>query len=718
MTAAGLIILFAPLQQPVAIFLTVLAIILVTPLIFNRLKIPYIVGMIIAGMAVGPYGFDLLERDASFQIFGEVGILYLMFLAGVEIDMFHLRQNMKRGIIFGLITFAIPMCFGLLSARLLMGCGWLTAVLIASMFASHTLISYPIISRFGLTNKRSAVISVCGTIVAVLLALIALAEVADIKTHGRMDALSVAWLLGRTIVFAAIYGITVPWLTKWFFRNYNESVSQFIYVLCMVFCGSMAAQAIGLEGILGAFYSGLILNRFIPQRSALMGRIEFVGNAIFIPYFLIGVGMLLNVSAIVSSTTVLWMAVAMTVPALAGKWLAAFIAQKLWRMTGTGRRLMFGLTSGKAAATIAATMVGFHYGILDADIMNAAVVMILVCCTVASLVTERASKELRIRLAEETLQAESCNATNNARQLVAVANPITAESLMKLLILMRPAECTHPITALFVRNTDDERRSATGKQALDTAVRAATAVDIRVDEVERYDMNVVAGMVNVLKERHCSDMMIGLHRRSNIVDSFFGSMTEQLLSQTNRMVMMSRVFVPVNTLGRIVVIVPRKGEYETGFSMWVDRVCRLGSQLSCEVVFMTYGDTIPYLKGAIRNGRYQVRHRFSEMESWDDFITLSGHIRQDDLMVVIGARRTSISFNQDLEALPLFLSKYFSQHNLLIIYPEQFGEEASMPPAIDSLSQAISSSPTPALLWTGRWSRLRRKRKNDKRTDL
>ncbi len=702
-----------PLRQPVAIFLLVLVIILFTPLLFRRLKIPHIVGMIVAGMIIGPYGFNILARDASFEIFGQVGILYLMFLAGVEIDMFHLKQNSRKGIIFGLITFIIPMFGGMLLTHYILGTSWLTSVLIASMYASHTLISYPIATRFGLTNSRPVVIAICGTVVAVFLALVVLAEVVNIKIDGVLEISRVAILLLQLALFCGTLWYLVPIVTRWFFRKFDDNVTQFIYVMAMVFVASLLAQIIGVEPILGAFLAGLVLNRFIPSRSSLMNRIEFVGNAIFIPYFLIGVGMLINISVILKGWNVIWVASNMIVVALLCKWIVAYICQKLFKMSVTDRKLLFGLSSGKAAATIAATMVGYEYGLLSEDIMNGAVIMILACCAVASIATERAAIKMRMNIADEEFKNDTNKKSEFARQLVAVANPITAEGLMKLAIYMRHAKNKIPITALFIRNNDDNAIRSMGQTALSSAVQTASAVDIKVEDIERYDMNIVSGLSNILKERNCSDIIIGLHRKSNIVDSFFGSMTEQLLQRTNKMIIMSRCFIPVNTVSRIVVVVPHKAEYETGFHQWVTRIGNLATQTGCRVIFITYKETIPYIQGVLFQDKYNIRHEYREMESWDDFITISNRIQDDDLLIVIGARRTSISFSSDMEALPSFISRYFSRHNILIIYPEQFGSDAEMPTPIDSLNASISSTPY-ALRWKVAWSEFAKKVRNRK----
>lgn len=687
-----------PLQQPVAIFLLVLVIILLSPIVFKALKIPHIVGMIIAGVAVGPHGLNLLARDASFEIFGQVGILYLMFLAAVEIDMFNLKQNARKGLWFGLLTFAIPMAAGILTSVAALGVGWLSAALIASMYASHTLISYPIITRFGLQNSKSVVIAVSATIVAVMLALVVLAEVVAIKTEGSFQWADITRLLLLMTAYAIAVGFSFPWLTRWFFRKVADNVTQFIYVLAMVFVASLLAQLIGLEPILGAFYAGLVLNRFIPSRSSLMNRIEFVGNAIFIPYFLIGVGMLIDVSVIFGGLGVIRTALIMTFTALGCKWIAALMAQKAFGMSADGRRILFGLTSGKAAATIAAVMVGYSNGLIDEDIMNGAVLMILACCAVASITTENAARNRRIHIQDSEMKPGNQGSVRAARQLVAVANPITAEGIMKLAILMRHPSNRMPITALFVRNNDDAANRAVGLNALAEAAKAAASVDLKVNDVERYDINIVSGIINVAKEREANDIVIGLHRKSNIVDTFYGSLIEGLLGATNKMVIMSRCFIPVNTVRSIMAIVPPKAEYETGFRNWVGRLGNLASQLGCRVSFLADNATIPYIQGVISSEGYNIRHHYETFRSWDDFLIFSNLIVDDDLMVVVGARRTSISYSSELAQLPSFLGKYFKRQNLVVIYPEQFGDAVEMPAPIDPLSQAPSTAPSALLL--------------------
>ncbi|MDE6769956.1 MAG: cation:proton antiporter, partial [Muribaculaceae bacterium] len=421
--------------------------------------------------------------------------------------------------------------------------------------------------------------------------------------------------------------------------------------------------------------AGLILNRFIPDRSGLMGRIKFVGNAIFIPYFLIGVGMLINVHVIFKSWQVGWVAVNMVAVAMASKWIAAFLGARLFGMGRTDRSIMFGLTSGKAAATIAATMIGYQHGLLNEDMMNGAVLMILVCCIVSTVTTQEAGKRLRIERTEEELNTEGVRTPGEyARQLVAVANPVTAEGLMRMALLMRNRNNQNEVTALFVRNSDDARLLATGRNALRMAVAAAQAVDIDVKDIERYDVNVVAGVINEAKQNRATDIMIGMHRKANVVDSFYGAMIEQLIQNTHKMIIMSRCYIPVDTIYKLVVLAPDKAEYETGFQTWVERVGNLSSQLACKVIFMSSATTCEFIRNVLEDEKFSIRQEYRIMQSWDDFIVESGEIGEEDLFIIIGARKDSISYTGEFESMPGFLSRNFSRHNMVMIYPSQFGE--------------------------------------------
>lgn len=667
-------------------------------MLLNRLKIPHVIGLIGAGVAVGPYGMNVLARDMSFEVFGQVGILYLMFLAGIEIDMYHLKKNLKRGMMFGMYTFFIPLILGAVASHLFLKLDALTSVLMASMFASHTLIAYPIVSRFGLTKSPAVIIAIAGTIFAVLGSLIVLAGVVGVFREGEFDMWSMGRLLGGLLLYCLGLTYVYPRVTRWFFKHYNDNILQFIYVLAMVFLAAEIAVGIGIEGVFGAFFAGLVLNRYIPGRSPLMSRLEFVGNAIFIPYFLIGVGMLINVKVLTTGWDTLYVAAAMSVIAMATKWLAAYATQRTYHLAGVDRSIMYQLTNAHTAVALAVVMIGYNMGIFDESILNGTVIMILVTCSVSSLGTSRAATRLKLMQMSDDLLVENTRTEHKYNTLIPIANPATASELVDLALMMRtPYSNRGSVYALHVRNDNSASSRAIGRNSLDVAEQAASSVDVRITTIERYDMNFVTGVINTIEERDINEVVIGLHRRTAVIDSFFGDKLTQLLKATNRMVVITRCFIPVNTVTRIVVAVPEKAQFETGFVRWVEAVGNLTRQLGCRVIFCCYPATQKAITIVLRRGGFDIRSEYRMLERWDDFILLANKILDDDLFIVVNARRASVSFTSDMDALPEFLQKYFASNNLIVLYPEQFGEQPAEATMAESMSTDIVSPPSP--LW-------------------
>ncbi len=688
----------AIVTDPVLIFFIVLVIILLAPLLLNKIKVPHIIGMIVAGVIVGPYGVGLLARDASFQIFGQVGILYLMFLAGIEIDMYHLKKNLKKGMTFGTYTFLIPMILGTVTSYYFLHLDWLTSVLLASMYASHTLVAYPIISRFGLTKSSTVIITIAGTIVTVLGALIVLAVCVGIHNDGEFNISEVLMLLLRLVIYSIAVIYLFPRVTRWFFKNYSDSVMQFIFVLAMVFLASCSAGLIGLESVLGAFFAGIVMNRYIPNMSPLMNRIEFVGNAIFIPYFLIGVGMLINVRVIFAGWNTLYVAIMMSVVATVCKWLAAWATQLTYHMSNLDRKMIFGLSNAQAAATLAAVMIGFNIGMFDESILNGTIVMILVTCTISSIVTERAAAKMKMEQLENAESQSDSSSNQNLNTMIAVANPLTVPGLVELAVLFRnPYAKGGHLYAAHIRSDNSAGSKAMGRNSLDLAIQTGASVDREILPIERYDLNFVTGLLNTVEERDISNVIIGMHRKTTVIDSFFGSKIERLLESTHKMVVITRCFIPVSTITRIVVSVPDKAQYEIGFKRWVMAIANLTQQLGCRVIFCCNQEVKPYIRGVLHSERYEIRSEFRDVEEWDDFVLLANRILDDDLFIVVNARRASVSFNPSMDELPGFLQKYFSRNNLIVLYPEQFGEGMITVSAYNPL--ASDGTATAGQLW-------------------
>ncbi|MCM1066742.1 MAG: cation:proton antiporter [Muribaculaceae bacterium] len=685
------------ITQPVQIFFIVLVIILSAPLLLNKLKIPHIIGMIAAGVLIGPYGLNILDSDSSFAIFGQVGLLYLMFLAGLEIDMYHLRLNLRRGLLFGLLTLAIPLALGILTSVYILGLDWTTSMLLGSMYASHTLLSYPVAARFGLTKAPAVLIAIVGTIIAVIGALLVLAATVSIRQEGYFNVSAIALLMLRLAVWVGVLLYLYPRVTRWFFKKYSDKVTQYVFVLVLVFMAACSAQLIGLEPVLGAFFAGLLLNRYVPVGSALMSSIEFVGNALFIPYFLISVGMMINLRVFGDSGT-LSVAAVMLVVAIAGKWLPAYISQKIYGFGSDSREVMFGLTAAHTAVALAVVSVGYRLQMFDERILNSTIAVILVTCAIAPVITASAASKLKVRLLDEEGNDDAMRTTRVNNTLIGVSNPVIAASIVELSVLMRNERGRHNFYALHVRNDNSKTSKAVSRNALDTARRAGAAADVSIESLDRYDLNTVTGVLNAIEERDITEVVLGMHRRATVIDSFFGNKTDQLLRSTNKMVMMARCFIPAGTITRVVVWVPAGAQYETGFSRWVRAVSRLTRQVGCRVIFCCPADIQPLIRGVIYSENYGIRCEFHTTEGWDDFIVMSNRVLDDDLFVVIGARPQSVSYHDEMSELPMFLQRYFANNNLLMIYPEQFGETPVLTSFTDPLGGDIATATSPLVV--------------------
>ena len=666
-----------PVTDPTWIFLLVLLIILFAPILLNKLRIPHIIGMILAGLVIGEHGFNILVRDSSFELFGKVGLYYIMFLAGLEMNMGDFKKNRGKAVMLGLLAFVIPIGIGLVTNMMLLKYSLVTSILLASMYASHTLVAYPIVIRYGVSRHRSVSIAVGGTAVTDTLTLLVLAVVGGLF-KGESGGLFWLWLVVKVIFLGALIMYSFPRIGRWFFRRYDDNVMQFIFVLAMVFLGAGLMEFVGMEGILGAFLAGLVLNRLIPHVSPLMNHLEFVGNALFIPYFLIGVGMLIDIHVIFGQGDALKVAAVMIVVALVGKWIASWLTQKIYKMAPIERELMFGLSNAQAAATLAAVLVGYNIilpngeRLLNEDVLNGTVLLILVTCVVSSFITERAARKIAMCEAhleeERTVEAE--------RILIPVANPDTIEYLMNLSLLIRDTKQKDNLLALNVINDNNtsEGLELRGKRYLEKAAMITASADVPLRQITRYDLNIASGIIHTAKEYEETDVIIGLHRKVNIVDSFFGMLAENLLKGLHREVMIAKFLIPINTIRRIIIAVPPKAEYEAGFQKWVEHFCRMGGTLGCRVHFFANEETTVQLQALVKKKYGQTLTDFSRLDDWGDLLILTGQVNYDHLLVVISARRGSISYDSSFEKLPAQLSKYFSNNSLIVLYPDQLGE--------------------------------------------
>ena len=670
---------YFPITDPTLIFFVVLLMILLSPIIMGRLRIPHIIGMVLAGVIVGKYGLNILERDASFELFGRVGLYYIMFLAGLEMDMEGLKKNRTRVIVFGLLTFLVPFAMTYFMGVSLLSYTPLAALLLSAIMASNTLIAYPIVGRYGLTRHTSSTLSVGSSMMALFMALIVMASIVNsFQGEGGIGF----WVLFVVKFFVYSIGLilVIPRLTRWFLRRYSDAVMQFIFILAVVFLSAALSDAIGLEGIFGAFLSGLILNRFIPRVSPLMNRIEFTGNALFIPYFLIGVGMLINVRLLFQGTHILWVVFCLVLFGTLGKAVAAYLAAGVFRMPRLAGHMMFGLTSAHAAGAIAMVMVGRRLEISPGvylfgdEVLNGIVIMILFTCVISTVVTEWAAQRLRLK---EKKEPELVKTVNDEKILIPVKYPEYADNLVSMATMMRNPKLKRELVALNVVYDDVNmrRNQAEGQQLLEHLRHLASASDVPMTTQVRIAANIANGIKHAFKEFQASEILMGLHFHHNISKGFWGEFTRSLYNGLSRQIIITRIMQPLNTVRRIQVIVPSRAEFEPGFYRWLERLARMTENLECRIIFHGRKETLQLINEYIHNNFASVRAEYVPMKHWNELPDLATKVSKDHLFVIVTARKGTISYKSAMERLPDEVNRYFKGKTLMIIFPDQYGNE-------------------------------------------
>ena len=653
MVLASTIDFTLPLADPVLKFLLILLIILAAPLLLNKLRIPHLLGLIIAGAIIGPHGFNLVLRDSSIILSGTAGLLYIMFLAGLEIDMADFKRNSTKSLAFGMYTFLIPMILGTVVGIWVLQFNVLTSVLLASMFASHTLIAYPIISKLGISKNKAVSITVGGTMITDTLALLVLTIIVGMATGQVNDMF---WIrLGVSIlIFALIVLFGFPFIGRWFFKHVHDNISQYIFVLVMVFLGSFLAQVAGMEAIIGAFLSGLALNRLIPQSSPLMNRVEFVGNAIFIPFFLLGVGMLIDYRT--------------------------FFTQKTFHLSTDQRSVIFGLSNAQAAATLAAVMVGYNVitgtdangepiRLLNESVLNGTILMILVTCTIASFAAQKGAHNI----AAQDISDKEENKKESEHILIPVSNEKTVEELVNLSLAIKSPQNKNGLFALKVidNHHSDEKALKQSRRVLQTAVNTAAATDTRMKDLLRYDLSISNAIASVVKEREITDLVVGLHKEKDIPAAFLGHIVESVLAESSVSTFIYKPAQPISTVRRHLIIIPELAEKEIGFNQIIFRLRNVTQNTGAATVFYGSEATLNALKKLLAKKSGEAS--YIEFNDWDDFLIVFRDIKPDDTMWIILSRKEGLSYAPAMARIPKYLNKYFQANSFVLAYPVQAG---------------------------------------------
>lgn len=676
---------YLPITSPTLIFFVVLFIILIAPIVMGKLRIPHIIGMVLAGIVIGPYGLNILERDSSFELFGRVGLLYIMFLAGIEMDMEGLKKDLGKVTVFGLLTCFVPFILTYLSCVWYLGYPSLASLLLGCIMASNTLVAYPIVVRYGLQRSTVTTLSVGASMLSLLIALVVTAALVGSMSG---DTGTLFWVM--FFVKFVVWCIAMTWLirhmTRWFLRRYSDAVMQYIFVLAVMFISAATCELIGLEGILGAFVSGLVLNRFIPNISPLMNRIEFIGNAIFIPYFLIGVGMLINAGLLLEGGNTILVVACIGIFGTLGKAIAAFLTSFFFHRSVHEGNLMFGMTSAHAAGAIALVMVGVNLEIapgqhlLGDEALNAVVIMILFTCIISTVVTDYASRTIVLKEKSQRKMPEDDGKADDEKILIPVKYPETCDTLLNMAMLMRNEKLSRGLIALNVvyDDLDATYNQQEGQRLLEQIEKKAAAADVQVQTQVRLATNIANGIKHAFKEYDASEIILGQHIHDNSTRRFWGQFAQSLFNGLNRQIIIARCTIPLNTIRVFHVAVPSRAEYEPGFYRWLERVSRMVTRLGCRILFHGRDESLSLIRTFLGNRFPSIRADYAIMQHWNDFKSLASQVEEHQMLVVVTARPGTVSYKSAMERLPDELTTYYKYKNVMIIFPDQYGNHLDL----------------------------------------
>ena len=679
-----------PVSDSVLIFAIVMLIILLAPLLIERLKIPGLVGTILAGAMVGPNGLGLLENDATIDLLGTVGLLYLMFMAGLSIDLNQFDKNRNKSVIFGLISFFVPQVAAIPAGVYLLDFSLPAAILLGSIVGSHTLLAYPIVSRLGIDKQASITMAMGGTIVTDTLSLLILAIVSN-AIAGSAGVLFWAIFAGSVIVYTAAIMLGLPRLARWFFRNIeHQPNTHYIFMVAVLFVAAYMADLVGLAPIIGAFLGGLTLNRLVPQSSTLMSRVQFVGNVFFVPFFLISVGMLVDFRVMAESIEVWKQIVVFSSLVIVGKTLAAKITQLVYGFSAAEGWTMAGISIPQAAATLAVTLVAYDMELLSQNSVNAVVILILVSCILGPFMVEKFGRKLALDQKQKPYNYDEAP----ERILVPLANPETAESLMSIAMMIREKNSGEPLFPLSVTRAVDnaEAKVAESEDLLSHAVLHAAAGEISTTPVTRVDMDISKGILRAIQELRISHIVIGWNGQINTRERIFGTVLDELLKKARQLLIVAKIEFPLNTTQRVFLLVPPLIDREPGFVAALQDIKVMVKEIGADLLVVCSQNNNEAIRYEVEKSEPELEANYIILENWKSLLSDERiYFREgEDLMLLMSIRQGSLSWDRKLERLPRILVQNYPDVNFLAFYPSELGttENAPEPIHLDEISAA------------------------------
>ncbi len=658
-----------PLTDPVMIFGVLLFFILLIPILFGKINIPSIVGLIFSGVLIGPHGINLIDNTNAIELFSTIGLLYIMFIVGLELDINEFKANKNKSFIFGFLTYLVPLVVGYIACRYALDKDFLASLLIANTFATHTLVAYPIINKLGISKNKSVAVTVGATVIADTLALLALAVLMQGK-EGDISVIFFVKMIGLLFLFSLFLFFLVPKISRWVFQKIeSEKYITYVYILFMVFLSGFLAEVVGLEAIIGAFLVGIVLNPLIPQTSAIMHRIEFIGNSIFVPIFLISVGMLLDLGVAFTGTTTIIYASVLAVASILGKWLASEISGLLFKYTKSERFLMFGLTTSRAAATLAIALIGFRHHIIDENLFNATILLILFTCIISSFATQKAGKEIVIA-DNENIETKMGDFAKE-KILVPIANPSHLVHHIEFALLMKDLDSPNPVHLLGVvaNNEEAEMNIVNFRDKLTEVVNSASETDIDVEIITTIDDNPVNGILRTSREIMSNIVVLGWPGKIGRLQKVLGDdKVNRIITNTDKNLFICHLEKHIINHKRIVVVSPPLAEREEGFSIWLSKIIKLSQEISLPVLHIGH----PFTQRVIKRQNVEAeKFSFVEFYDWSKPLSWCNNIREDDMLFLVSAHSGYISHISTLDNLPTRLEKRFVNTSKIVIYPKK-----------------------------------------------
>lgn len=687
-----------PLSEPITIFCLVMLLMLLVPMGMQRLKLPGVVGLILAGLILGPNLLGLLKRDSTFELFGAVGLQYIVFSAGLELDLAGFNKVKVKSGFFGLISFLMPISLGTLAAVYLLGFDLSSAILLGSVFGSHTLLAYPVASRLGLARIETVTVTVGATIVTDVLALLVLAIIAKTK-NGNLDALFWTQLAVGAAIFLGLVLFALPRLAKWFFvKRDADGIEAFLFVLAAVFAASWIAELTGLVSIIGAFMAGIALNRLIPSTSVLSNRLQFVGNALFIPFFLISVGMLTNLWVLLEGYMAWVVSIVMCLCVVGTKWGAAQLGGLLLGYNSNERNLMFGLSVPQAAATLATVTVGYKLEFFNDDVLNGTIIMIIVTCLIGPSVVEKSGRAIAKAIAEAPADADEAP----QRLLVPLANPDTAHTLLDMAMLVRDGLSEQPIYPLVVvdDSEDADTRLASAEKLLTSAVHHGASVQIPIRPVTRVHRNISTSILSAARDTRTSHVIVGWDGKRSRYGHTFGRVLDPVVQEGECALLVCYQRQPVNTLERVVLTLPPFAHRHPGFTQQMHDLKLIVQRLAAALVLLLPPESTDEAAQMIKRIKPSVPTTVHTLPSWKGLLgAIAEHIQDDDLFVLVSARPGTLAYERHLNRLPSEITRRFVELDLLVSYPAEPNllESADGPIAADLDLTLESLTHEPAL---------------------